>query len=97
MTGTRALYVDTLVSSDTLKQVFTRARLNSGEEIDYGFGWRLDSYKGHERIAHGGSWVGFKTAISRYPGLGLTIVILSNRAEYDPVAVSDQVTDIYLD
>ena len=97
MTGTRALYVDTLVSSDTLKQVFTRARLNSGEEIDYGFGWRLDSYKGHERIAHGGSRVGFKTAISRYPGLGLTIVILSNRAEYDPVAVSDQVTDIYLD
>jgi CubicO group peptidase (beta-lactamase class C family) len=93
----QALYVDTLVSSDTLKQVFTRARLNSGEEIDYGFGWRLDSYKGHERIAHGGSWVGFKTAISRYPGLGLTIVILSNRAEYDPVAVSDQVTDIYLD
>jgi len=49
------------------------------------------------RIAHGRSWVGFRTAISRYPDLELTIVILSNRAEYDPVAVSDRVTDIYLD
>ena len=50
----QALYADTLVSKATMKQVFTRARLNSGEEIDYGFGWRLDSYKGHQRIAHGG-------------------------------------------
>jgi CubicO group peptidase (beta-lactamase class C family) len=93
----QVLYGDTLVSSDTLNQVFTRAQLNSGEEIDYGFGWRLDNYKGHERIAHGGSWVGFNTAVSRYPDIGLTIVILSNRAEYDPVAISDLVTDIYLD
>ncbi len=93
----QALYGDTLVSKDTMKQVFTRARLNNGEEIDYGFGWRLDSYQGNDRIAHGGSWVGFRTAISRYPGLGLTVVILSNREEYDPVAVSDQVTDIYLE
>jgi len=93
----QALYGDTLVSEDTMKQVFTRARLNNGEEIDYGFGWRLDSYKGHDRIAHGGSWVGFRTAISRYPELGLTIAILSNRAEYDPGATSDLVSDIYLD
>ena len=28
---------------------------------------------------------------------GLTIVVLSNRSEYNPVAVSDKVTDIYLD
>ena len=74
-----ALYGERLVSKEAMKQVFTRARLNSGEEIDYGFGWRLDSYQGHERIAHGGSWVGFRTAISRYPDLSLTIVILSNR------------------
>ena len=92
----QALYGDRLVSKDTMKQVFTRARLNGGEEIDYGFGWRLDSYQGHERIAHGGSWVGFRTAISRYPGLGLTVVILSNREEYKPGEVSDRVADIYL-
>ena len=93
----QALYGEELVSGETLEQVFTRAKLNNGKEIDYGFGWRLDSYRGHDRIAHGGSWVGFNTAISRYPDLKLTVVILSNREDYDPVAVSDQVTDIYLD
>jgi CubicO group peptidase (beta-lactamase class C family) len=93
----QALYGDSLAGKGTMEQVFTRARLNNGEEIDYGFGWRLDRYRGHDRIAHGGSWVGFRTAISRYPGIGLSVVILSNREEYDPVAASDRVTDIYLD
>jgi CubicO group peptidase (beta-lactamase class C family) len=93
----QTLYTDKLVSEETLKRVFSRARLNNGKEIDYGFGWRLDSYKGHDRIAHGASWVGFNTAISRYPGLKLTVIILSNRAEYNPVAVSDQLTDIFLE
>ncbi len=93
----QVLYGDTLVSKSTLESVFTRARLNNGEEIDYGFGWRLDSYRGHDRIAHGGAWVGFNTSISRYPEIGLSIVILSNRAEYDPVEAADRVTDIYLD
>ncbi len=93
----QALYGDSIFSDTLLEQAFTRARLNNGKEIDYGFGFRLDSYKGHRRIAHGGSWVGFNTAISRYPDLELTVVVLSNRSEYDPVAVSDKVTDIFLD
>ena len=48
-------------------------------------------------MAHGDAWVGFNTAISPYPKVGLSIVILSNRAEHDPVAVAEQVADIYMD
>lgn len=93
----QALYGNEVLSQALLAKVFTRGRLNNSEEFDYGLGWRLDSYRGQRRIAHGGAWVGFNTAISRYPDLRFTIVILSNRAEYDPVAVSDQVADIYFD
>ena len=39
------LYDDALVSSGTLKQVFTRARLNGSEEIDYGLGCVLTATK----------------------------------------------------
>ena len=93
----QVLYTETLVSEATMRQVFTRAQLNDAEEFDYGFGWRLDSYKGQRRIAHGGSWVGFRTAISRYPDVGLTVVVLMNFAEAEPGKLSDQVSDIYLD
>lgn len=92
----QALYGEALVSAGTLQQVFTRARLSNGEEIDYGFGWRLDSYRGHRRIAHGGSWVGFRTAIARYPDIKFSIVILTNLAEYEPGEMADKIADIYL-
>jgi CubicO group peptidase (beta-lactamase class C family) len=92
----QALYGDSLVSESTRQQVFTRAKLNDGEEIDYGFGWRLDRYHDQRRIAHGGSWVGFRTAIARYPDIGLSVVVLMNYAEAEPEQLSDRVADIYL-
>ena len=51
---------------------------------------------GHRRIAHGGSWVGFRTSISRYPDAGLTVVVLMNFAEAEPEILSDQIAEIYL-
>lgn len=92
----RALYHDYVVSEDTLRTAFTRHRLSNGNEIDYGFGWRLDQYRGHRRIAHSGSWVGFRTHIARYPDERLTIVVLTNRSDGNPGWYIDRITDIYL-
>jgi CubicO group peptidase (beta-lactamase class C family) len=93
----QALYGEALVRQATLKEGFTRGKTSDGAEFDYGFGWRLDSYRGQRRIAHGGSWVGFRTAISRYPDIGLTVVVLMNFAEAEPGELSDRIADIYLD
>jgi len=93
----QALYGETLAKRTTLDEGFTRGKTSDGAEFDYGFGWRLDSYRGQHRIAHGGSWVGFRTAISRYPDIGLTVVVLMNFAKAEPEKLSDRVTDIYLE
>jgi hypothetical protein len=77
----QALYTEDIVSATTLKEGFTRYELNNGDEVDYGFGWRLDQHRGHRRIAHGGSWVGFRTSIARYPDEKLAIVVLTNRTD----------------
>ena len=92
----QALYGENLVSQQTLKKAFTRATLNNGDEFDYGFGWRLDSYRGHDRIAHSGSWVGFRTGIARFVDQQLTIVVLSNLSDFEPGLYIDRVADIYL-
>ncbi len=90
------LYSESLVSRAALDEAFTPARLNNGESTDYGFGWRIDEYNGQRRVRHGGSWIGFRTHIARYPDVGLSIVILSNRADFDPESYVDPITDIYL-
>lgn len=93
----QALYGERLVSRATLDQAFTGAVLNDGRKIDYGFGWRMDEYRHSRRIEHGGAWVGFRSHIARHPDIGLTIVILSNRSDFEPSTYVDRIADIYLE
>lgn len=92
----RALYGDAVVSQQTLAEAFTPHRLNDGHDIGYGFGFRLDRHRGHRRIAHGGSWVGFRTGIARYPEHKLEVVVLTNSSAGTPDRYIDRITDILL-
>jgi CubicO group peptidase (beta-lactamase class C family) len=67
--------------------------LAPGKPVSYGFGWFLDPYEGHTRMWHSGSTMGFRTVIQRFTKDGLSIVILCNRADLDPKALSDKVAD----
>jgi CubicO group peptidase (beta-lactamase class C family) len=67
---------------------WTPVRLNDGGTFPYGFGWRVDQQRGYPRIGHGGSWQGFRTAISRYPDFGLTVVVLANLGGAQPEGIA---------
>ena len=92
----QALYGELLVSQATLATAFTAGLNNKGESIEYGFGWRIDETRGHKRVFHSGSWVGFRTHVARIPELRFSIVILSNRSEFSPAEFIEPITDIYL-
>lgn len=92
----QALYTEQLVSQESIALAFTSGTNNKGESIDYGFGWRIDETRGHKRVSHSGSWVGFRTNITRIPDLHFTIIILSNNAGISPADYIDAITDIYL-
>ena len=68
--------------------------LNPGKPVAYGFGWFLDPYKGHARMWHSGSTVGFRTVIDRFTGEKLTVIILCNRTDLDPTALGLKVVDV---
>lgn len=68
----------------------------SEKPLAYGFGWFLDPYRGHERMWHYGSSIGFHTMIQRFTDDSLTIIILSNRSDLDLSALAAKVTDLYL-
>jgi CubicO group peptidase (beta-lactamase class C family) len=60
----------------------------------YGFGWFLDPFKGHRRIFHDGSTIGGKTTIQRLPDDGLTVIILSNRGNFDPGKRAEKILEM---
>jgi len=65
--------------------------LAPGKPVSYGYGWFLDPYKGRSRMWHFGSTMGFRTVIQRFPPDSLTIIVLSNRTDLDPGALSEKI------
>lgn len=99
----RALREHTLLSASEMQPALTPvqptggpAKFESGTLVNYGFGWFLDPYKGHQRMSHDGSTIGFCTTIQRFPGDSLTVIVLANRQDLNPAELALKVADLYL-
>lgn len=92
----QALHGGAVLSPAALEEVWTPATLNDGESTGYGFGWEIQSRDGRRVVRHGGSWVGFRTHIARWPEDRITIVVLSNRADFNAEEHVDRLADIWL-
>lgn len=86
----QALYTDRLLPADVRAQMLTPSLEN------YGFGWRIDRYKGRLRYHHSGSTSGFRNFMQQFPDEGLTVIVLTNRAEPDVKPLAEQVGDLFL-
>jgi CubicO group peptidase (beta-lactamase class C family) len=92
----QALYTEALVRQSTLAQALTPGRLNDNSATDYGFGWSIGDRLGLHYVEHGGSWLGFRNFVLRYPLQHFSVVVLSNLAQFDPGAVANKIARIYL-
>lgn len=85
-----SLYLDDLISPALKERMLTPALEN------YGYGWRIDRYRGHRRYHHSGSTSGFRNYLQRFPDEKLTVIVLTNRAEPDVDRLGEQVADLFL-
>jgi CubicO group peptidase (beta-lactamase class C family) len=98
----RALRDHTLLTEAEMRPALTPVQPSGGpaklEEatVSYGFGWFLDPYRGHKRMSHDGSTIGFRTTIQRFTDDGLTIIVLANRTDVNPEELALKVADLYL-
>jgi CubicO group peptidase (beta-lactamase class C family) len=93
----QALYSDTLVKADLLRQAFAPARLSDGSVVDhYGFGWVLGKNRGLEEVRATGMMSGFKAQIIRIPSQQFCVVILSNCDALDVLDLAHKIVEIYL-
>lgn len=73
LSGTR------LLKESSLQAVFTLGQLSNGLTVPYGFGWWIDTVRGHSVIWHSGDFrTGFNSVIDRYLDDKLTVIILAN-------------------
>jgi CubicO group peptidase (beta-lactamase class C family) len=67
-----------LLKPSSIEQMWTPARLNSGVTYPYGFGWRIETLRGHPVRGHGGQTSGFSASIALYPEDRTTVIVLCN-------------------
>ncbi len=86
------------LGSDRLMDVMhTRGVLSSGDTLEYAFGMNVGHYRGLRTVRHGGSSMGFRAHLLRFPEQRFSVITLCNVGTVDAAALSQQIADIYLD
>lgn len=83
--------------ADLINQILTPRALNNGDKNDYAFALTRIDYKGLKMIGHGGSFIGFRAQMFRFPEQKFSVICLCNSANIDPTNLVKRVADIYLD
>ncbi|MGE0438927.1 MAG: serine hydrolase domain-containing protein [Gemmatimonadales bacterium] len=73
-----------------------RASLADGTPQRYAFGLMPGTYRGLPVVEHGGSFIGFRAQLLRFPGEHFSVAILCNDYTAAPEQLARQVADRYL-
>ena len=79
---------------ESYEAMWSPVQLRDDTSFPYGFAWFLDVQRHEPAIQHSGSWQGFKAAIVRYPGRKLTVIVLANLAEAEPMRLATTVAGL---
>jgi hypothetical protein len=77
--------------------IHTRGILTNGDTLPYAFGLVLGEHRGLPTVQHGGSLMGFRTAILRFPTESLSVITLCNVGLINAAGLGTQVAEIFLE
>ena len=85
------------VGGDALQAlIHTRGVLAKGDTIPYAFGNNVATYRGLRVDDHGGSMMGYKAHILRFPDQRFSVIETCNLGSIDPGSLARRVADVYL-
>lgn len=83
-----------LISKKSLEKAFTNYTLNNGNNINYGYGWFLNSIKDVPIIEHGGGIFGFTTQGIYVPSENTYVIVLTNCDCDSPTETANKIAAI---
>ena len=81
---------------ELLWQPFIKTSDSPTSKTYYGFGWTIDELDGRKTVSHGGANIGFRSYYTRFVNDGLSIIIMTNTDEANPVALAMALSAYYL-
>jgi CubicO group peptidase (beta-lactamase class C family) len=84
----RAYCEGRVLKPETVERAWKPGVTTTGDVVPYGYGWRLEERGGKWRPYHPGSTTGFRNGVVLDPEAGVIVLVLSNRANGDAVALA---------
>jgi CubicO group peptidase (beta-lactamase class C family) len=81
---------------DWVRELERPGTLADGTTLEYAGGLLVGEWRGARVISHGGSWMGFRADLLRFPEHDLAIAVLCNVAQAEPSALGRQVAALLL-
>jgi CubicO group peptidase (beta-lactamase class C family) len=91
-----SFYTGKLGGRDLTELVTTPGTLVDGTKLTYAFGLTVDTVQGLRRVEHGGSLVGYRAQITRFPEKHFTVSVLCNVSTARPGELATRVAEIHL-
>ncbi len=79
-----------------VQRLYTRGILTTGDTTEYAAGLFLKPYRGLPTVSHGGSFIGYRAELLRFPSMHTSIGILCNDYTADPSAMAQAVANVVL-
>lgn len=70
--------------------------LNNKDSVHYGYGLGLGKQGKYKIVSHTGGWAGYRTIITNFPEAELSIIVLGNRADFNPNGFANRIAEIML-
>jgi CubicO group peptidase (beta-lactamase class C family) len=83
--------------SSFASEMYRRGELDNGRALDYASGLKVDSYRGLQRVLHGGDGIGYHSQIVRFPEQHTTVALFCNDEAINQYDLSTRVVDIVLE
>ncbi|AHG89155.1 beta-lactamase [Gemmatirosa kalamazoonensis] len=85
------------VGGDALRRlIHTRGVLTTGDTLPYAFGNEERTYRGLRTTEHGGSLMGYKAYVLRFPDAHFSVFVTCNLGTIDPGPLAHRVAEVYL-
>jgi hypothetical protein len=91
-----SFYTQRLGGPEFQRLMHTRGVLTSGDTLEYAFGIQIGNHRGLRTVAHGGSMMGFKANMVRFPDQRFTVIETCNLASINPTELGYVVAEVYL-
>lgn len=79
-----------------IKNMFVSDTLNSGQTVNYNFGFKHRTYKEHKIIEHAGGWANYNFQYTRIPEKKLSIIISSNNENHYPIGMANEILEVII-